>query len=204
MGQAVDITGMKYGKLTAIRPTDKRTKAGTICWLFKCDCGNTKIISMNAVRSGGVKGCGCMNRTHGETKTRLHTIWVNMRMRCKHNYPNYGAKGISVCKEWENYKDFREWALSHGYSDELTIDRIDSNGNYEPSNCRWATYKEQANNISRNRKITINGECHNLREWCRILNNVSVATVYRRVRNGWSYEDALTNPPLRKRQRNKK
>ncbi len=99
---------------------------------------------------------------HLESHTRLHRIWYSMRDRCnreKHSaYSNYGGRGIKVCKEWDKYEAFRDWALTNGYSDSLTIDRIDVNGNYEPSNCRWATMKEQCANKRRNHFVTVNGE----------------------------------------------
>lgn len=195
----IDITGDKYGKLTAIKPSTRKTKGGGYYWLFRCDCGKEKEIPSNSVRSGLIKSCGCLVKPHGETKTRLHRIWVNMRMRCIHGGQYWGLKGISVCKEWEDYLTFKKWAMENGYSDNLTIDRIDGNGNYEPGNCRWATYKEQANNLKTNRKITINGETHNVKEWCELLQIVTASTVYRRVRCGWGYEEAITTPNQRKK-----
>lgn len=100
--------------------------------------------------------------THMETKTRLHRIWLGMHERCsrpKHpHFKSYGGRGIKVCEEWKSYESFRDWALSNGYSDDLTIDRKDNDGNYEPSNCRWITIKEQAANKSTNHYITVNGE----------------------------------------------
>lgn len=106
---------------------------------------------------------------------RLYKCWQDMKSRCynKNNkdYYNYGNRGITVCDEWiNNYKNFYEWSISNGYTDTLTIDRINSNGNYEPSNCRWATHKQQGNNTSRNKKIEFSGVTRNLSEWCEILN----------------------------------
>ena len=121
-----------------------------------------------------------------------------MRMRCKHGGKYWGKKGIKVCSEWDSFKVFEQWALSNGYNDTLTIDRIDNSKDYCPENCRWATYKEQANNTSKNRYVTIQGETHTITEWCNILNIVSKCTVYRRLREGWSEEDALMTPNVRK------
>ena len=97
--------------------------------------------------------------THHSTKTRLYKIWDGMKGRCERNkhkhYKNYGGRGISVCKEWETFSAFKEWAIANGYNDTLTIDRKDCNGNYEPGNCRWVTMKEQANNKRNNHRIAI-------------------------------------------------
>lgn len=196
MGQYKDITGEKYGKLTAIRPVERRTKSGGIIWLFECECGNTKEIPANSVRSGLVKSCGCLHKKHGDTRTRLFNIWVDMRMRCKHKgQKHWHDKGIKVCAEWDDYLSFKKWALSSGYKDGLTIDRIDSEGDYTPENCRWATYKEQSRNLSSNRWVTINGNSKLVKDWCEELKIVSPATVYRRVREyGWTYEKAITTP----------
>lgn len=117
-------------------------------------CGNYKIKGYRAIRG--------KSTLHHESHTRLHRIWYSMRDRCnreKHSaYSNYGGRGIKVCKEWDEYEAFRDWALTNGYSDSLTLDRIDVNGNYEPSNCRWATMKEQCANKRRNHFVTVNGE----------------------------------------------
>ena len=153
---------------------------------------------MKSVRTGAVKSCGCIAKPHGENRTRLYRIWCAMRQRCRidseaHKY--WAGKGIAVCEEWNDYLLFRKWALENGYKDNLTLDRIDSNGNYEPSNCRWATYKEQANHLSSNHFVTIKGESHSISEWCDILNISSRDVVYRRVKNyGWSFEKALLTP----------
>ena len=122
-----------------------------------------------------------------------------MKERCycpnSTSYPRYGAKGISMCDEWrQDYTSFYNWSISNGYSDELTIDRIDGNGNYEPSNCRWASDITQANNRSSNVRITFNGETHTLAEWSRIF-KIQPQTLYYRInRAKWSIEKTLTTP----------
>lgn len=124
-------------------------------WKFECDCGNTVEIRISKVIDGQYVSCGCLrgerNYTHGMRYTRLYETWCGMKKRCfnenHENYQWYGAKGVSVCDEWKNsFKSFYNWSISNGYTDELTIDRINPFGNYEPSNCRWATMKEQARN----------------------------------------------------------
>ena len=118
-------------------------------------------------------GRNFIRRQHGAIGTRLYSIWKGMRSRCAapvgtHNFRWYSSKGIKVCAEWDDYKSFYKWAMENGYDDTLTIDRIDSDGDYEPSNCRWATKKEQANNRSCTRRVSYNGETHTLSEWSEI------------------------------------
>lgn len=208
MGKKVDITGERYGRLTAIEPTDERTKSGGIKWLFRCDCGTKKIISTNSVRSGRVTSCGCAQMKHGMAGTRIHNIWVDMRQRCKNpkypEYAYYGGRGIRVCEDWDrDFSLFKDWALLNGYTERLSIDRIDVNGNYEPANCRWVSAKEQNRNTRANRYVTISGETKIISDWCAIY-GISSCTVYRRVREmGMSFEQAITTPNLKKKAPNK-
>lgn len=133
---------------------------------------------------------------HGMSRSRLHHIWNGMKMRCENpnapSYRYYGARGVSVCDDWRNdFCVFRDWAMSHGYADNLSIDRIDFNGNYCPQNCRWVTPKEQQNNTRYNAILKHRGRSHNVTEWAEIL-GIPRTTLYNRLRRGWDTEKALT------------
>lgn len=160
-----NISGQSFGLLTVIKLD--HTKNGRSYWLCKCQCGNECIAARDSLLRGDTKSCGCLrvdnilqvsklNMRHGQKKTRLYSIYHNMIQRCKNSnrndYNRYGGRGITVCQEWlDDFINFYNWAINSGYNEELTIDRIDVNGNYEPNNCRWATWEVQRLN-KRNRK----------------------------------------------------
>ena len=168
-----------------------------------CDCGDIVYVKGCHLRSGHTKSCGCLNveknkklhTKHGKRYTRLYRIWLNMKDRCynKNNlsYKNYGGRGIKICDEWlHDFVNFYNWSMTNGYKDELTIDRINVNGNYEHSNCRWATTKQQNNNRRNNAYLTYNGKTQTMKQWSDDL-NISYNTIKQRHRKGWSDNECL-------------
>ena len=201
-----DLSGKRCGTLTVVKKLGSG-RFQRIYWLCKCDCGNEKILSTGDFNSGHYTSCGCLKgqhisqskMQHGLCGTRIHSIHRDMLARCynphKVRYERYGGRGITVCDEWrgkQGLKHFYEWAIQNGYSDDLTIDRINFDGNYEPSNCRWVTMQKQNCNTSRNINITLDGETHCLAEWCEIK-GLNYPRVYQRIyKLKWDYERALT------------
>lgn len=201
MAKPQDITGMKFGKLTAIEVYDRvRTKNGRTkyYWRCKCDCGGERITTVSHLKNGNTKSCGCANAkiTHHLSNTRLYTIWCNMKKRCydtnNHAYRYYGAKGIRMCDEWMDMTNFYNWSVNNGYSDELTIDRINVYGNYEPDNCRWVSMQVQYTNTRSVIHLTYRGETHTLTQWSEIT-GISRNTLLNRNKKGWSVDKILSN-----------
>lgn len=149
--------------------------------------------------NGRSHSCGCMNKTHQDSRRgehhRLYRIWSGMKCRCNTptatSYSRYGAIGISVCSEWQNYETFKSWALKNGYNDNLTLDRINIDGNYCPDNCRWVSMKTQGNNREDNVVLEYNGEKHTMKEWSELL-DINYATLQYRVYAHWPIEKIFT------------
>lgn len=191
----IDLTGQKFGLLTVIKKTDKKC-SGKIVWECLCYCGNMVEVTGNHLRSGNVKSCGCIMKTHGHSggigkkPSDTYTCWRNMIQRCYNNknkrYKDYGGRGITVCEEW---KDFTNFLSDMGERPNgKSIDRINVNGNYEPANCRWATTKEQQNNIRNNRKVVYKGKTLTITELAEIFDIDRYVLYARLKRAGWNVE----------------
>lgn len=213
-GRIVDLQGKSFGRLTVIERGENDSH-GTARWVCQCLCGNIKLIRGDKLRNGEVVSCGCYQSEcrisderkrkisqskikHGISNTKLYYVYNNMVRRCydlnNAKYKNYGKRGISVCDEWLNDKNtFFDWALSNGYSVGLTLDRIDVNGNYCPSNCRWVSQKVQANNKTNNITLTYLNETKTISEWAEEI-GISSNTLWSRKHNGWSDEKILSTP----------
>jgi len=197
----IDISGNKYGRLKVLEKADK--SKGQIRWLCKCDCGKETIVQGGHLREGNTTSCGCFAneilgnrvRTHGAKGTPEYKTWLAMNARCNNpntsNYDHYGGRGVLVCDRWTNFENFYQ---DMGPRPEgTTIDRENSNGNYEPGNCRWATSTEQARNKRNTRLLMVDGKQVPLVEECEKL-GVSSQLVYRRMKRGMSFEKAVNKP----------
>lgn len=205
MPEFIDIKGKRFGKLVALeRAEDYVSPKGyrQTNWLCQCDCGNQVIVRRCNLVNGFSTSCGC-NRIehpnhlqHGLSNTRIHNIWDGMKDRCTNpnsvSYSNYGGRGITICDEWRNnFLSFYNWSIENGYADNLSIDRIDVNGNYEPENCRWADAKTQANNARRNHTLTYHGKTMTISQWAD-EKGMSYSKLKSRINKcGWSVEKAL-------------
>ena len=206
MPKYLDITGQEFGRLKVIEFAGyDQNKA--ITWRCKCECGNTVVVRSDHLRYGRTSSCGCMkaeisakrgkdSAKHGMWNTRLYHCWQSMKQRCdgtsnETNKKRYHDRGIRVCDEWYNsFETFMKWSLENGYQDNLTLDRIDSDGNYEPSNCRWANAITQQNNVSTNKYLQYKGKTQTMAEWAREY-NMKYTLLQTRLRRGWTIERAL-------------
>lgn len=197
-----NLKGRRFGRLLVLKEAGEN-KHKQVLWKCKCDCGKeTEVITANLL-SGKCQSCGCFreynHKIHGMCYTRLNSIYRKMKERCLQvsnpRYKDYGGRGISVCDEWlgkDGFINFYNWAIENGYREDLTIDRIDVNGNYEPSNCRWADRITQGNNTRFNHWLTYNGETHTVAEWARIMDMPYGRLLSRINVLHWSVERALT------------
>lgn len=202
MGKFIDLTGQRFGRLTVLEYAGYQKG---VMWKCRCDCGQEKIVRSDHLRYGKTVSCGCYRNTvsvkvtgekirkHGMWNTRLYHIWIHMKQRCspscpKHEYHRYYGRGIRVCAEWvSDFSAFEKWAVENGYSDGLSIDRIDNNGNYEPANCRWADAEAQANNRSTSTFIAYNGETLTIAQWAKRL-NIKPSTLKTALSRGKKFE----------------
>lgn len=190
-----NLIGLKFGRLTVTGKSDRR-----YYWRCICDCGQTRNVAANNLKSGATKSCGCIraernnHTTHGGTGTFTHKRWLAMRARCLNpnasNYPRYGGRGIKICERWTRFENFLA-DMGKCPDASFSIERINNDGNYEPGNCRWATRKDQNRNTSWNRRLTYNGETMPVSAWAEKL-NVPAQTILNRLRYGWTVERTLS------------
>lgn len=193
------------------RRVDKSSYKGA-SWLCRCDCGNSIIVSSQSLRVGDTKSCGCYNRDvririckerikHGLSNTKVFNTWVNIRQRCNNfntpSYKKYGAKGIKVCERWNNFENFFA-DMGNPPTNKHTIERIDSKGHYEPTNCKWATMEEQQNNRTNNRIIEYDGQNMTLKRWAKYT-GIDRKTIANRIYSGWPLQRALFIKPIKGR-----
>jgi len=194
-----------FGRLTVIASAEDRR--GKTMWKCRCECGNVVVVRATCLKSGETKSCGCYQKEcasdraakHKGFGTRLYTVWNSMRQRCNnpnnHAFHNYGGRGIKICEEWDDFGKFRDWAIKTGYDDsalqgECTLDRIDNDGPYSPSNCRWVSMREQSSNKRGTPHLCYNGEVHTLMEWADIT-GIKYQTIHKRYSKGWPAEAVL-------------
>jgi hypothetical protein len=206
-----NLIGKRFGKLVVIARVLPNDKWNSTRWLCKCDCGNKKVITRNSLIRG-TKSCGCLRlekiTTHGKKETRLYKIWEGIKSRCNNpndtGYKYYGGRGIKVCKEWQNdFESFYKWAIENGYQDNLTLDRINNDGDYEPSNCRWVNMKTQQRNRRDAVYVTINGVTKHLLEWAEIV-GIKKQTIVTRYYKGVRGNELLAPPKYSGRWHKKK
>jgi hypothetical protein len=208
MVKAIDISGMKFGRVIPIKRCDYNDKNGNPFWECKCDCGTIFVVRSQCLKSGHTKSCGCLlNETtikthtkHNMSRTRPYTIWTNMLSRCSYekyekNLKNYIKRGITVCNEWKTFDGF--WKdMSEGYADNLSIDRINNDKGYDKNNCRWATSEQQNNNSRINRFLSYEGTTLSVRQWAKKL-NIQNQVILSRIKSGRPIEEILSPNPLK-------
>lgn len=200
----IDITGQKFGRLTVIRLVEHGKHGDAPKWECRCDCGNIVVHRYAVLKNGHSLSCGCLRKEmlverqtkHGDSQSRLYQVWLDMKKRCSNpkylGWKDYGGRGITFCKEWEDYVTFHAWAMTNGYRDDLMIDRINNDGNYESSNCRWVNRKIQNNNKGNHILLTHQGITKNLQQWADDL-GLHRETLIHRLKVGWPIEKAFTH-----------
>lgn len=195
MGKALDLTGHRFGRLVAVAPAERSGRASR--WECRCDCGRATVVRTDVLRRGDANGCGCLrfrsHRTHGRTRTPEYAAWSQAKQRCYdtrlRNYSDYGGRGITMCDAWRN--DFAAFFRDMGTRPPgHSLDRIDNDGPYSPTNCRWATRLRQQNNTSRNRHVVVHGERLTVAEAAR-KHGVPAGTIRKRLLLGWSDSEAV-------------
>lgn len=197
------LDGKRFGILTVLSLSPHRPHRQSH-WICRCDCGKVKTVAYPNLKSGNTVSCGCLVKTRSEKnkkdvgRRRARVAWAGMRQRCDyrtyHSWGRYGGRGITICERW---RDFENFLADMGRPDAgMTLDRIDGNGNYEPSNCRWATRREQQGNIASNRWLECWGQRMILADWSR-KTGISESVISNRIRLGWSVERALTKNTTR-------
>lgn len=205
MPKLLKLDGKRFGKLTVVCKVGVSKQT---LWKCMCDCGKEIVLETGKLTSNHTKSCGCYrseriakhNTIHNGSYSKLYGVYRSMVNRCNSKtnqaFMNYGGRGISVCDDWigkNGFVNFRNWSIENGYSERLTIDRIDVNGNYEPTNCRFVTMKVQQNNKRNNNKLELYGEIKSFQEWCDYF-GVNRCTAKSRIDRGWSIEDAFKRP----------
>jgi len=201
----VDLTGKRFGSYVVISEAEKQNRQSR--WNCLCDCGTTKTVFGSSLVSGGTVSCGChrikIHTTHGQTKNHQQSTsyrsWYKMILRCTHkkdtNYHRYGGRGITICDKWLKFEGFYE--DMGDCQEKMSLDRINVNGNYEPNNCRWATFKEQQNNRRDNYFIEFNGLRKTLSEWSDYT-GINYVTIQSRIKLlHWDVGKALTTKPTK-------
>lgn len=200
MSKALDLVGKRFGMLTVVERRASDGK-GQSMWLCRCDCGTEKVLRGHDLTQGKVRSCGCTRRyncglyKHGLSHTKLHSRWRNIKERCYNPknpcYKHYGGRGIAMCDEWKNdFMAFYSWAMENGYTDELTVDRIDYNKGYSPQNCRLVGWVEQQNNKRNNRRFTVGDKTLTIAEWSR-ESGVQYRDIMNRLNYGYTMEEAI-------------
>lgn len=202
----INLTGLRFGSLTVRKRVG--SARGSVWWDCYCDCGKSIFASTGYLGNGNTRSCGCGQKKaaaltclkrgkHFMKGTSLYNRWRSMLQRCYYKghigHKYYGGRGILVCEEWRKFEIFMQWALSNGYKESLSLDRINVDGNYEPANCRWITMRDQTNNRRCNVFISLDGRRQTVSQWATEL-NIFPSTLLNRLRSGWSPEQCLKTP----------